>query len=112
MLNNRPTVHPDDDLFRFENGARPGPKLVNEIIKHLCQSCGLNPSEYGSHCLRAGGICDTLCAGVPDSICQLLSRHASLESLKPYKKLGDESLGTVLAYHMLASRRSCSQKKP
>ena len=111
MLNSRPSVHPMDDLFCFENGARPGPKTINGIIKSLCELCGLDPSEYMSHCLRAGGICDALCAGVPDSICQLLSRHASLESLRPYKKLGDESLGTILAHHMMASRKKSGPKK-
>ena len=103
MLSARKTVEPADDLFHFSNGARPGPRIVNRIIKNLCKCCGLNPKEFVAHTLRAGGICDTLCAGVPDSILQVLSRHASLESLKPYKRLSDGQLGTILAHHMIAS---------
>jgi site-specific recombinase XerD len=87
-------------LFRFENGKPLTPKVVNSVIKDLCTRCGLNPKAFVSHCLRKGGITDTLCTGVPDSIVQILSRHANLDSLRPYKLLSDESLGTILSAHL------------
>ena len=91
MLSSKPSVCPDDDLFRFANGARPGPRIINQITKNICKRCGLDPKLFAAHMLRAGGICDVLCAGVPDSICQILSRHASLESLKPTKSWATSS---------------------
>lgn len=105
MLNSRPSVMPEDRLFRFASGGALTPKFMNGIIKKLCKLCGLDPEEFIAHCLRKGGITDTLCTGVPDSIVQLLSRHASLESLKPYKLLSDENLGTILSSHLEAHRK-------
>ena len=60
----------------------------------MCARCGLCPCDSVSRCLRAGGVTDNLCMGVPDSVLQTLSRHVSLESLKPYKKLTGQNLGT------------------
>ena len=105
MLNNRRTVAPEDELFRLANGRPLTRRTVSTTIKALCARCGLKPSEFTTHCLRKGGVTDTLCAGVPDSIVQVLSRHASLESLKPYKRLTDKHLGTVLSHHMTNKAR-------
>ena len=111
MLNNRRTVAPEDELFRLANGQPITRRTVSTTIKALCARCGFEPSEFTTHGLRKGGVTDTLCAGVPDSIVQVLSRHASLESLKPYKKLTDKHLGTVLSHHMASrARRSATDR--
>ena len=104
MLNSRRTVAHSDDLFQLASGRRPCRRVINKMIKILCKKCGLRPAEYSSHSLRRGGVTDMLCLGVPDTVIQTLSRHASLDSLKPYKKLSDENLGTILSFHMTRSR--------
>lgn len=106
MLSARDEVHPDDELFQFKGGKLLSPKIINGIIKELCTRCGLDPKAFTSHCLRKGGITDTLCTGVPDSIVQILSRHANLDSLRPYKLLSDESLGTILSAHLRTHRQA------
>jgi hypothetical protein len=100
MLALRGAFELDEPLFVFRSGLEPRAKHVRAAIKRLCKLCGLNADNFCTHGLRAGGITDALCAGVPDSVLQLLSRHKSLESLRPYKKPSDERLGVLLDKYM------------
>lgn len=100
MLNSRQSVRPEDYLFCYDSGKPPSTNFLRGLIKKLCLLCGLRPGDYSTHSLRKGGVTDLLCRGVPDSIIQLLTRHASLESLKPYKKPTDAQLGTILSNFM------------
>lgn len=100
MLAMRSTFELDDPLFVMRSGLEPTARHMRAAIKGLCELCGLNPEQFCTHGLRAGGITDALCKGVPDSILQILSRHGSLESLRPYKKPSDERLGTLLEKYM------------
>ena len=104
LLSARDSVHPDDDLFRYKSGELLTAKAMNAIIKDLCCRCSLDPSCFRPHGLRAGGITDILCEGVPDSVVQVLTRHKNIDSLRPYKMLSDTNLGTILSAHMDAHR--------
>ena len=97
MLNRRKTVQGDQFLFRFKNGKIPKPADMNRILKDLCKMVGLQPKQFSSHGFRSGGISDLLAMGVSDQVTQLMSRHANLDSLKPYKKLTDERVSCVLS---------------
>lgn len=111
MLAMRPSVAPGDALFKFSSGKAPTARAIRRIIKALCKLCGLDPARFATHGLRAGGVTDVLCAGVSDSVVQILARHASLESLKPYKRLSDEDLGTILSIHLTrAMAKGCGAR--
>ena len=97
MLRWRKSVTRDQYLFQFSSGAIPTANVVNSWIRYLCQQSGMDSSRFSSHCLRAGGVQDLLTMGVSDHVVALLTRHKSMESLRPYKRLGDKSLGTVLS---------------
>ena len=97
MLSWRREVKGHQCLFRFQSGKLPSATEMNIWIKALCRKSGLNPRQFSSHGLRAGGVQDLLTMGVSDQVVQVLTRHRSMESLRPYKALSDEALGTVLS---------------
>jgi integrase len=71
-------------------GELPGPlfgiskRLVSRVVKHAARRLGLDPAEFSSHSLRAGGITSWDNAGVPESAIGRVSRHRSEKQLRGY----------------------------
>ena len=99
MLSWRKQVTGDQFLFRLKNGKVPSARDVNAVIKRTCTATGLDPRQFSSHGLRAGGVTDLLTMGVPAEVVQVLTRHKNIDSLRPYKKPSDAALGTILCRH-------------
>ena len=97
MLDMREQLHPNDDLFWYSDGRSPTANGVNNLIKNLCELCGLSESAFRSHQLRSGGVVDLLTLGVPDSVVQFMARWKHLDSMVPYKKLSAENVVKIVS---------------
>jgi len=52
-------------------------KGIARIVKGLCETLGLDPSEYGGHSLRAGHVTTAINNGAPRHITKRQTRHKS-----------------------------------
>lgn len=59
------------------------------IIKDLCRTCGLNPSSYAGHSLRAGHATEAARRGAPELSIQRQTGHKSIAMLRRYVREGD-----------------------
>ena len=66
---------------------------ARELFREALTRIGANPSEYGLHSLRSGGVSIAAAAGVPD---RLIQRHGGWRSEKGMKCYFSESLPKLL----------------
>lgn len=91
-------------LFRaVRRGSRPriGPALsgvsVDAIVKQAAQACGLNPSDYGGHSLRAGYATYLAQQNKPPALIARHGRWKSLDMVLRYAR-GDVARGLMGSY--------------
>ena len=58
----------------FPDGSILSVRMVNNKIKELCRSVGVDPHRRSSHSLRSGGATYLFQLGVPIALIQLLGR--------------------------------------
>lgn len=70
---------------------------VNDLVKRLVKACGVDPTDYSAHSLRAGFVTEAFRRRIPLDRIQAVTRHKDPKTLMKYRREADPVAGSAAA---------------